>query len=111
MNDGTLKTNSRNVYEINGEVFKNKKSFEAAGGKEKDIKKGVGEEIKGILYLTNKLITRQATTEVMLEAGLDFQASMLRLLDGSPSKSYAVSGKQPRSVKETLADLNVKFLS
>ena len=89
MSNGTFKTNPRNVYEINGKVYTSKKSFEAAGGKEKDIKKGVGEETKGLLYLTSKILTSQPIRELLDAEGRVFESTMLKLADGKPHKAFS----------------------
>ena len=70
---------------------------------------GVGEVNKRMLITTAKWFNNQGIRETMSEAGLGFEASMLRIADGKPSKSYA-KGKDKITTERLLEEINLKLL-
>ena len=95
MKDGTFNTNPRNIKE----------------GKE-IVKKGVGEEIKGLLGLTNKIITNQSVRELLDAEGRVFESTMLKLADGKPEKAFSkvkeVKGLET-AIKEAAVERNINL--
>ena len=62
---------------------------------------GVGETIKGLLTLTDRLFTSQPIREMLAEHGKVYESSMLALADGKAFKSYA-KGKEATTIEEVL---------
>ena len=82
MKDGTLNQNTRKNQPVEG-------------------LEGVGETIKGLLTLTDRLLTSQPIREMLAEHGRVYESSMLALADGKASKSYA-KGEERVKVEDIL---------
>jgi hypothetical protein len=53
------------------------------------ISEGVGETLKGVISLTEKMFTSQGLREPMMEMGKIFEPEMLAIADGKPPKSFS----------------------
>jgi hypothetical protein len=84
MKDGTRNTNSRKDLPIKG-------------------LEGVGETLKGVTSLVEKMITNQGVRDILYSEGKLFEAEMLAIADGKPSKSFAKSADK-KSLEQLMSD-------
>lgn len=86
MKDGTRNTSPRNIKK-DGVI----------------ITEGVGETLKAVVSLTEKMLTSQAVREPMYELGKIFEPEMLAIADGKPQKSF-----NKVKVEDLLLDIELK---
>jgi hypothetical protein len=84
MKDGTRNTNSRKDLPVKG-------------------LEGVGETLKGVTSLVEKMITNQGVRDILYSEGKLFEAEMLAIADGKPSKSFAKSADK-KSLEQLMSD-------
>jgi hypothetical protein len=89
MKDGTRNTNSRKDLPVKG-------------------LEGVGETLKGVTSLVEKMITNQGIRDILYSEGKLFEAEMLAIADGKPSKSFAKSADK-KSLEQLVSDSKEKL--
>ena len=82
MKDGTRNINTRNNMPVKG-------------------LEGVGETLKGVMSLTERMFTSQGLREPMYEMGRIFEPEMLAIADGKPPKSFS-RVKDKQKLRESL---------
>ena len=90
--DGTRSVEPRNVKDKQGNI----------------IEKGVGEEIKSLLTLTDRLLPSQPIRELLAAQGTPFESFMLMIGDGRAEKSYA-KGEDAKSYDDIIKDIKTSL--